>query len=227
MAQSTSNVVVNPVEGDRQRHVIAATDHGTAVNPGNEAREPAEWSSVGGLFTGKRTRDWAAAAAAQALGARPGGMATEPHSGFCLLGHHPNGSCRGSRVTNSIGRAATSSAKWVWKHRRGILPEVGVVGGFACIVASGGTAAAVCMYGGYAFAGAGIAQSFQDNEIAPGGRPACWQHFSIDAISNLWFAAAGAVSTAGGSEGFRRLAQANGGTIGNATTFASGQIPCQ
>jgi hypothetical protein len=94
------------------------------------------------------------------LGARPGGMATEPHSGFCLLGHHPNGSCRGSRVTNSIGRAATSSAKWVWKHRRGILPEVGVVGGFACIVASGGTAAAVCMYGGYAFAGAGIAQSF-------------------------------------------------------------------
>ena len=67
VTQFTSNVVVSPVEGDRQRKVKTATNHRAAVKPGNDAREPSEWAAVGGLVAAKQAQDRAGAAAAKAL----------------------------------------------------------------------------------------------------------------------------------------------------------------
>lgn len=73
---------------------------------------------------------------------------TDPSGLFCVLGHNPDGSCRGSGVTSAVGKGVASGAGWVWDHRY----QVGsVVVAGTCVagaVATAGALGAACLAGG-------------------------------------------------------------------------------
>ncbi|HEU5007005.1 MAG TPA: hypothetical protein VFT67_08540 [Jatrophihabitantaceae bacterium] len=127
---------------------------------------------------------------------------------FCLIGHNPNGSCRGSRELHGVT-----------KHWRGIVEVAGVTLGVVSFATGIGELAALAA-GSLELADAlgGVATA---TAIAAGATdlPACAKKEWVGCISGMIAITAGtAAATKLGGETIHNLAKALGASIGAGTT---------
>ncbi len=147
---------------------------------------------------------------------------------WCALGTNPNGSCRGSSVTNAIGRGAVSAGKWIKDNPTQALAIAALL---TCAIASGGTLAAVCANPALlvAITGAQIAESAIDNKIYS-KKCANWEGFASATVINVASAGAGwGVSKAVGKVGLavadKQVIEFIAGSVTNGAQSVGGAIP--